>query len=146
MKGAPSGHWGPFYMDKEKLNTAIDSAKNGKFAHAEILLRELSTAYPDNPDVYNNLSIVLCEQKSFDDSISHSKHAIHLSPDRITYWHTLWKICEIGKYDLTSDEQAIFKSLFSEFNEQVLSSSKKKIKSKCAWFTANDIDAVRRTV
>ena len=133
-------------MDSGKLNTAINYARNGNFVEAEALLRQLAVIYPENPDVYNNLSIVLCEQKNIEDSISNSKRAVHLSPNRITYWHTLWKVCEIGKIYMNPEEQVVFQSLFPDFEVQTLSSDKKKIKSKCGRVTEENIVPVRRKV
>ena len=131
-------------MDSGKLNTAINFAKNGNFVQAETLLRNLAVNYPENPDVHNNLAIVLCEQKSFDESISNSKRAVFLSPNRSSYWHTLWKICEIGKIYIDREEQIIFQSLFPDFEVQALSSDKKKTKFKCARVTDGSTVAHRK--
>ena len=70
----------------ESLDQGLRLCGSGAFAEAEQLYRGLTESYPDAPDAWNMLAVVLQQQGAFDQAAQASERATELRPGIAPYW------------------------------------------------------------
>ena len=84
-------------MLNSEISEVISLAKSGNYQVAKSKLLDLINNYPKNPDLHNNLAIILFHCGDLEDSLGAIKTAIYLNPITINYWNTLTLILTQAK-------------------------------------------------
>ena len=71
---------------------ALQAHQQGNFEQAEYLYRKLLEEEPERTKILHLLSIVLAQQKRFDQALQYMEEAIALDASQSTFYHSLGNI------------------------------------------------------